>query len=87
MSVLYTSRIHIVAGWAQGVNLDVVVKRLLWGKFNNCGQICVAPDYVLCSEVSRLVHRCPDCSKAPRLCSNVAGICPRNWDLVQVPLF
>jgi acyl-CoA reductase-like NAD-dependent aldehyde dehydrogenase len=61
MSVLYTSRIHIVAGWAQGVNLDVVVKRLLWGKFNNCGQICVAPDYVLCSEVPLLaVHRCSD---------------------------
>jgi len=29
--------------------LEVVAKRLLWGKFNNAGQICVAPDYVLCS--------------------------------------
>jgi hypothetical protein len=35
----------------QGCNLDVVLKRLLWGKFNNCGQICVAPDYILCSKV------------------------------------
>jgi len=32
-----------------GAKLDVVAKRLLWGKFNNAGQICVAPDYVLCS--------------------------------------
>jgi len=31
-------------------NMEVKVKRLLWGKFNNCGQICVAPDYVLCSK-------------------------------------
>ena len=33
------------------VNLETAVKRLLWGKFNNAGQICVAPDYVLCTKV------------------------------------
>lgn len=27
-------------------NLDVVCKRLVWGKFMNSGQTCVAPDYV-----------------------------------------
>ena len=31
--------------------MQVKVKRLLWGKFNNSGQICVAPDYVLCTKV------------------------------------
>jgi len=31
-------------------NLEVKVKRLLWGKFNNAGQICVAPDYLLCTK-------------------------------------
>jgi len=31
-------------------NLEFMLKRLCWGKFNNCGQICVAPDYVLCSK-------------------------------------
>lgn len=31
-------------------NLEYKVKRLFWGKFNNSGQICVAPDYVLCSK-------------------------------------
>lgn len=28
-------------------NLKIVVKRLVWGKFVNAGQTCVAPDYVL----------------------------------------
>jgi len=31
-------------------NIEVKVKRLLWGKFTNSGQVCVAPDYVLCSK-------------------------------------
>ena len=31
-------------------NLEYALKRLCWGKFTNCGQICVAPDYVLCSK-------------------------------------
>lgn len=32
-------------------DLENAVKRLTWGKFMNCGQICVAPDYVICSKV------------------------------------
>ncbi len=28
-------------------NLDYGMKRLVWGKFINCGQTCVAPDYLL----------------------------------------
>lgn len=28
--------------------IKLVAKRLAWGKFLNCGQTCVAPDYVLC---------------------------------------
>ena len=32
--------------------MQVKVKRLLWGKFNNSGQICVDPDYVLCTKVN-----------------------------------
>lgn len=31
----------------ESANLDVAVKRIAWGKFNNVGQTCVAPDYVL----------------------------------------
>lgn len=31
----------------QTANLDVAAKRIIWGKFNNTGQTCVAPDYLL----------------------------------------
>lgn len=31
-------------------DLDVTARRLVWGKFYNCGQTCVAPDYVLVEE-------------------------------------
>lgn len=30
-------------------DLDTAVRRILWGKFINSGQTCVAPDYVICS--------------------------------------
>jgi acyl-CoA reductase-like NAD-dependent aldehyde dehydrogenase len=23
-------------------------RRITWGKFTNCGQTCIAPDYILC---------------------------------------
>lgn len=29
------------------VNLDLAAKRIVWGKFMNAGQTCVAPDYLL----------------------------------------
>lgn len=29
-------------------NLDLAAKRIVFGKFINCGQTCVAPDYVIC---------------------------------------
>lgn len=32
------------------VDLDLAVKRMIWGKFFNAGQTCVAPDYVLVSK-------------------------------------
>lgn len=32
------------------VDLDVAVRRVLWGKFFNAGQTCLAPDYVLVHE-------------------------------------
>ena len=35
---------------ASDANLKIVVKRLVWGKFVNAGQTCVAPDYVLVHE-------------------------------------
>lgn len=31
----------------QTANLEVAARRIAWGKFNNAGQTCVAPDYIL----------------------------------------
>ncbi len=28
------------------INMDVAAKRLVWGKFQNAGQTCIAPDYI-----------------------------------------
>ena len=30
--------------------IALTAKRIIWGKFLNCGQTCVAPDYILCHE-------------------------------------
>ncbi|XP_015267644.1 PREDICTED: fatty aldehyde dehydrogenase isoform X1 [Gekko japonicus] len=29
-------------------DVDVACRRVAWGKYMNCGQTCIAPDYVLC---------------------------------------
>lgn len=34
----------------EDANLDVAVKRIVWGKFINAGQTCIAPDYILVDE-------------------------------------
>lgn len=31
-----------------GANIKLAAKRIVFGKFLNCGQTCVAPDYILC---------------------------------------
>ena len=31
----------------EGCNLKMTVKRLVWAKFINAGQTCIAPDYIL----------------------------------------
>jgi len=31
-------------------NIELAAKRIVWGKFLNCGQTCVAPDYIYCHE-------------------------------------
>lgn len=32
------------------VDMEIAVKRILWGKCTNAGQTCVAPDYILCTK-------------------------------------
>ncbi|GJQ72349.1 Aldh-III [Trypoxylus dichotomus] len=31
------------------VNVEVAIKRIIWGKCVNAGQTCIAPDYILCT--------------------------------------
>ncbi|XP_041054108.1 aldehyde dehydrogenase, dimeric NADP-preferring-like [Carcharodon carcharias] len=31
-------------------DLDVACRRIAWGRFTNCGQTCIAPDYILCDK-------------------------------------
>ncbi|XP_069767617.1 aldehyde dehydrogenase family 3 member A2-like isoform X2 [Narcine bancroftii] len=31
-------------------NLDVACRRIAWGRYTNCGQTCIAPDYILCDK-------------------------------------
>lgn len=34
----------------KSAKIPLAAKRIVWGKFLNCGQTCVAPDYILCHE-------------------------------------
>lgn len=40
-------------------DMALVASRIMWGKFMNTGQTCVAPDYVLCHE--KVVAMCDMC--------------------------
>ena len=31
-------------------DMEVTARRLVWAKFVNLGQTCIAPDYILCSK-------------------------------------
>lgn len=41
-------------------NLDISVGRIIWGKFSNSGQTCVAPDYILVHEdiYDKFIKKC-----------------------------
>lgn len=32
------------------VDIGIATRRILWGKFINAGQTCIAPDYILCTK-------------------------------------
>lgn len=48
----------------KSANLDLAAKRIVWGKFLNAGQTCVAPDYLLAEEeigealIAKMRHYC-----------------------------
>ncbi|KAG9492715.1 aldehyde dehydrogenase family 3 member A2 isoform X2 [Eleutherodactylus coqui] len=46
-------------------DIDIASRRITWGKFLNCGQTCIAPDYVLCdkSTQNKLIEKISDALK------------------------
>jgi aldehyde dehydrogenase (NAD+) len=34
----------------ESADIDFTAKKIVWGRYANAGQVCVAPDYVLCHE-------------------------------------
>ncbi|XP_036134262.1 aldehyde dehydrogenase family 3 member A2 isoform X2 [Molossus molossus] len=46
-------------------DLDIACRRIAWGKYMNCGQTCIAPDYILCesSLQNQIVQKIKDTVK------------------------
>ncbi|XP_018553863.1 aldehyde dehydrogenase family 3 member B1 [Lates calcarifer] len=69
------------------VNIAAAAHRLVWAKFFNAGQSCVAPDYVLCSPATKdvLVPALREAledfyGKEPETCPDLSRIVsPRHW--------
>ncbi|KAF2892522.1 hypothetical protein ILUMI_13650 [Ignelater luminosus] len=34
----------------KSADMEISVRRILWGKCSNAGQVCIAPDYILCTK-------------------------------------
>jgi len=49
----------------ESCNLDITAKRIIWGKFYNAGQTCVAPDYLLVQKSIKpaLIEKLLECLK------------------------
>lgn len=70
-----------------GLDVTASARRLVWAKFFNAGQSCVAPDYVLCSEATRdaLLPALRQVleefyTKEPQKCADVSRIVSlRHW--------
>lgn len=70
-----------------GVNITHAARRLVWAKYFNAGQSCVAPDYVLCSSATRdallpVLRQTVEefYTKDPQTCPDVSRIVtPRHW--------
>lgn len=61
--------------------IELAAKRIVFGKFLNCGQTCVAPDYILC-------HRSVKDALVEQLCRHISlqyGECPlENTDYGKI---
>ena len=75
----------------QDADIEVTARRIVWGKFMNAGQTCVAPDYILCQSglKDKLVTALkksltdfygPDVSSSPDYCRIINQ---RNFDRLK----
>ncbi|XP_061658537.1 aldehyde dehydrogenase family 3 member A2b [Syngnathoides biaculeatus] len=62
-------------------NIAIACRRVAWGKFTNCGQTCIAPDYILCEAAvqERLIQELRKAIKEfytddPKTCSDYGRI-------------
>ena len=69
------------------VNILLAARRLVWAKYFNAGQSCVAPDYVLCTKATRdallpAIRQALEefYTKEPQKCPDVSRIVsPKHW--------
>ncbi|XP_012679555.2 aldehyde dehydrogenase family 3 member A2-like [Clupea harengus] len=62
-------------------DLSIACRRITWGKYVNCGQTCIAPDYILCepSIQDRVIDEITKCIKEfytddPKTCTDYGRI-------------
>ncbi|KAJ8266733.1 hypothetical protein GJAV_G00134080 [Gymnothorax javanicus] len=62
-------------------DITIACRRITWGKFTNCGQTCIAPDYILCepSMQDQVVEEIRKCVKEfytddPKTCEDYGRI-------------
>ncbi|MFV0505370.1 MAG: aldehyde dehydrogenase family protein [Bacteroidales bacterium] len=71
---------------SKSADIDVTVKRLVWGKFLNAGQTCIAPDYLLVEKtimpivLEKLKDRLNDANYADGAVHYTSIINKRNFD-------
>lgn len=58
-------------------DMEVVAKRVAWGKFSNCGQTCIAPDYAMVpSHLVEVRSTFPECPR--RQLTILPALCQRH---------
>lgn len=62
-------------------DISIACRRITWGKYSNCGQTCIAPDYILCepSIQNRVIEEVKKCIKEfytdnPKTCPDYGRI-------------
>ena len=69
-------------------NIELAAKKITWAKFLNCGQTCIAPDYVIThyDVKDKLVHEIIKCDKENTMKLNIEHITEKStfWNSVNI---